>query len=57
MTLLAELCAELIAIEDREWKPVQVFRSEEQVAKDEARHELAIEIADIARRYLAQEKS
>ena len=53
MSALADLCKELIAIEDREWKPVQVFRSDEQVAKDEARHDLAIEIADIARRYLA----
>lgn len=55
MSALADLCRELIQIEDREWKPVQCFRSDEQVAKDEARHELAIEIADIARRYLAQE--
>lgn len=55
MSLLKDLCKELIAIEDREWKPVQVFRSDEQVAKDEARHDLAIEIAEIARRYLAQQ--
>jgi hypothetical protein len=54
MSALANLCRELIAIEDREWKPVRVFRSDEQVARDEARHELAIEIADIARRYLAE---
>ena len=46
---LRDFCNELISIEDAEWKPVQVFRSDEQVAKDEARHEFAIEIADKAR--------
>jgi len=50
--VLKGLCNRLIAIEDREWKPMQVFRSDEQVAKDEARHELAIEIASLAREAL-----
>lgn len=50
---LESLCSQLIAIEEREWKPVQVFRSDDQVAKDEIRHEMASEIADIARAVLA----
>lgn len=44
----------IVRIEDREWKPMQVYRSDEQVARDEARHDLAQEIADIARAALAQ---
>jgi hypothetical protein len=46
---LLEALKEIEAIEDREWKPMQVFRSDEQVARDEARHDLACEIAGIAR--------
>ena len=49
---LRELCNTLVRIEDREWKPVQVFRSDEQVARDEARHDMASEIADLARAIL-----
>jgi hypothetical protein len=54
---LRDLCNELVRVEDREWKPVQCFRSDEQVAKDEARHELAIELADMARAILDRMKA
>jgi hypothetical protein len=42
----------IIAIEDREWKPMRIFRSEEEAARDDARHDLAMEIAEIARQAL-----
>jgi hypothetical protein len=51
---LIEFCNELIAIENKEWKPFQCFRSEEQFEKDEIRHEMASEIADLARNILRQ---
>ena len=51
---LRDFCKELERIEWNEWKPVQVFRSDEQVARDEARHQMASEIADMARALLAR---
>jgi hypothetical protein len=50
---LVQALEEIEAIENREWKPMRVFRSDEQVARDEARHDLACEIAGIARAALA----
>ena len=47
-------CEALIEIEREEWKPFQVFRTVEQVDRDEARHEMASEIADFAREALAR---
>lgn len=46
---LRALCKDLIRIEDREWLPVQCFRTDLEVACDEARHRLAMELADMAR--------
>lgn len=53
---LTGLCNDLITLEDKEWKPMQCFRSDAKVAHDEARHELACEIAEQARVTLAQVK-
>ena len=40
---------EIIRRESKAWKPMRVFRSDEEVALDEARHEAWTEAADIAR--------
>lgn len=50
---LREFAQWITEVEDREWKPMRVFRSEEQVDRDEARHALAQELADEARQALA----
>ncbi len=49
-----EALGTIINFEWTEWKPMQVFRSDAEVARDEARHAMASEIADIAREALAQ---
>lgn len=55
--VLIDFCNKLIAIEDKEWKPMQVFRSDAQVERDEARHDMAYEISEMAREVLRDIKS
>lgn len=45
---------EIIRREHKAWKPMQVFRSDEEVALDEARHETWTEAAEILRAALAE---
>lgn len=51
---LRSLCADIIRIEWDMWRPIQCFRSDEEVARDEAKHEMASMIADKARAALAE---
>lgn len=50
--LLRDALLEIIDVEDHTWKPMQVFRTDEEVSRDEIRHEMASEIAKIAKRVL-----
>jgi vacuolar-type H+-ATPase subunit H len=43
---------DILRREDKAWKPMQVFRSDEQTALDDARHEAWMEAGDIARKAL-----
>ena len=50
--LLAAL-EEIVAREDKAWKPMRVFRSEHQAELDDVRHEVWQEAADMARAAIA----
>lgn len=50
---LRDACQQIIAQENKAWMPMRAFRSEEQTALDEAKHEAWIDAADIARAALA----
>ena len=50
---VTEALRDIIAAAERAWMPVQVFRGDDEVARDDIRHEMAQELADIARKALA----
>lgn len=50
---VVEALREIIRRENKSWMPVQAFRSDDEVALDDVRHEVWIEAANIARSALA----
>lgn len=50
--ILEDFCEELLLLEHRAWKPVQIFRNDEEVKTDEIRYECLSEVADKARKIL-----